>query len=160
VTLADLNALSADHAEAEFRRCCGSTRWATAMAAARPFATVPALLGEADRVGSSLGRPDWLEAFAAHPRLGEPATSAWSAEEQAGASSAAAQVREALARGNEAYEHRFGYIFLVCATGKSAAEMLDILDKRLRNAPDDELRVAADEQRRITKLRLQKLVTG
>lgn len=130
------------------------------MAAARPFATRTALAGEADRSWSSLGSADWLEAFAEHPRIGERPTSAWSAQEQAGVSSAAAQVREALARGNDAYEQRFGYTFLVCATGKSAEAMLEILNRRLRNAPDDELRVAAEELRRITERRLQKLVTA
>ena len=158
--LAALNTLPPGDAAAEFMRCCGSTRWARTMAAARPFASIEALAATADRVWRSLERADWLEAFAAHPRIGERATSSWSAEEQAGASATAAETSGALTRGNRDYEERFGYIFLVCATGKSAREMLDILTSRLRNSPDDELHVAAEEQRRITALRLRKLVTG
>jgi 2-oxo-4-hydroxy-4-carboxy-5-ureidoimidazoline decarboxylase len=160
VRLTALNTLPPGDAAAEFMRCCGSTRWAQTMAAARPFASIEALEAAADRVWRSLERADWLEAFAAHPRIGERATSPWSAEEQAGASAAAAEISGALTRGNRHYEERFGYIFLVCATGKSAREMLDILTSRLRNSPDDELHVAAEEQRRITALRLRKLVTG
>lgn len=165
MTLAELNALGPAAAETRFLRCCGSSRWARKMAAARPFASAAALTAEADRAWSSLDPADWLEAFAAHPRIGAETRdtggtmSRWSAEEQAGASSATKETRDALLGGNQAYERRFGYIFLVCATGKSAREMLVILSGRLQNSPEDELRVAADEQRKITALRLQKLVT-
>jgi 2-oxo-4-hydroxy-4-carboxy-5-ureidoimidazoline decarboxylase len=159
VTLAEINALPAARAEAEFGRCCGSARWRRMMASARPFSTVADLTAHAGRIWWSLDAADWLEAFAAHPPIGGRATSAWSTEEQAGAASATAATRQALADGNRAYEQRFGYAFLVCATGKSAQEMLAILERRLHNRPDDELRTAAEEQRRITALRLEKLVT-
>jgi OHCU decarboxylase len=166
VTLGELNALPAAAAETELLRCCGSLRWAQKMAASRPFASVTALGAEADRIWVSLDPGDWLEAFAAHPRIGERARetrgtpSRWSAEEQSGALSAAKEMTDALARGNEAYERRFGFIFLMCATGKSARGMLDVLNSRLRNAPDEEIRVAAEEQRKIMALRLRKLVTA
>jgi OHCU decarboxylase len=115
---------------------------------------------------------DVLEAFAAHPKIGaggpgraEAAGAAgrdgapqWSAQEQSGARDAADDVREQLAAGNRAYEARFGYIFIICATGRSAAEMLASLERRLRNKPAEELRIAAEEQRMITRLRLTKLL--
>lgn len=130
------------------------------MTAARPFASLDALLATAERLWWSLQPADWLEAFAAHPRIGERASSAWSAQEQAGAGSAGADVRERLTRDNKAYEDRFGYTFIVSATGRTAAEMLTILERRLENAPDDELQIAAAEQRKITELRLHKWLTS
>jgi 2-oxo-4-hydroxy-4-carboxy-5-ureidoimidazoline decarboxylase len=159
VTLAELNSLPASLAEAEFARCCGSLRWARIIAAARPFTTFDALLAAADRVWESLDTVDRLQAFAAHPRIGGQTSSSWSAEEQAGAASATEDIRERLARGNREYERRFGYTFLVCATGKSADEMLTLLERRLQHAAGEELPIAAGEQRKITHLRLRKLVT-
>jgi OHCU decarboxylase len=159
VTLAELNRLSESHAEAELARCCGSMRWARLMAAERPFASREVVAAVAQRLWWSLAAADWLEAFAAHPRIGERATSTWSVQEQAGAASADDKVREQLARGNHEYERRFGYTFLISATGKSAAEILEVLDRRLRHQPVDELQIAADEQRKITDLRLNKLLT-
>jgi 2-oxo-4-hydroxy-4-carboxy-5-ureidoimidazoline decarboxylase len=155
-----LNAL--DHAAAvrELLRCCGSTRWADRMAAARPFADEAAMLDRADAIWWSLDPPDWLEAFRAHPTIGGPATTRWSAQEQSGMVSAAAAVTDRLASGNRDYEARFGYIFIICATGKSAGEMLEALEQRLGNAPGDELRIAAEEQRKITRLRVAKLIDG
>jgi len=130
------------------------------MAAARPFADLEAMTKTADRIWGSLDRADWLEAFAAHPRIGGRAESAWSREEQARAAAATDDVRERLALANDAYEQRFGYTFLVCATGKTAGEILESLDTRLPNPPEIELRVAAEEQRKITNLRLRKLVAS
>ena len=155
MTLAVLNALDAADAERELLRCCGSERWAQRMAAMRPFVTFDALAGAADGIGASLERADWLEAFAAHPRIGECTRSSWEAGEQAGVTSDARARFEAL---NRDYEARFGYIFIVCATGKGAGEMLDMLERRLRHDAATELRVAAEEQRRITRLRLAKLL--
>jgi OHCU decarboxylase len=160
MTLIELNRLPEFRAEAEFLRCCGSHRWAHLMAAECPFANTDVLAAVAQRLWWSLAAADWLEAFAAHPRIGERATSAWSAQEQAHAAAAGDDVRQRLAHGNRAYEQRFGYTFLVCATDKSAAELLTILERRLRNEPGDELQIAADEQRKITDLRLTKLVTS
>jgi OHCU decarboxylase len=161
MTLDDLNHLDRAAAEAAFKRCCGSTAWARAMAAARPFASVDALTSAADATWRSLAPADWLEAFAAHPKIGEQARgSSWSDREQSGIRSAADDVRRRLASGNAEYESRFGYIFIVCATGKSAAEMLSALETRLSNEPAVELRVASEEQRKITQLRLAKLMDG
>jgi 2-oxo-4-hydroxy-4-carboxy-5-ureidoimidazoline decarboxylase len=158
--LDDLNRLDADDAVRELRRCCGSTRWAQLMAAARPFANEAAMIDCADVIWWSLDAPDWLEAFSAHPKIGGPTTTRWSAQEQSGMDSAAAAISDRLARGNREYEARFGYIFIICATGKSAPEMLASLEARLRHAAVEELRIAAEEQRQITRLRLAKLVDG
>ena len=154
-----LNALDGAAAVAEFLGCCGSTRWAHAMARARPFLNAGELGATADAFWWSLDRTDWLEAFAAHPRIGERSSSATSLEEQRGALSASGRTRARLAQYNRDYEAHFGYIFIVCARGKSAKEMLAILATRLTNAPEDELRIAAEEQRKITGLRLAKLLT-
>lgn len=159
MTLDELNALSAPRAEDEFLRCCGSRRWAQAMAAERPFRNAHEMAVAADRVWQALDPPDWLEAFAAHPRIGERGTGGWPAEEQSGTHAAAKTILERLAHGNREYEARFGHVFLICATGKSAGEMLTSLERRLRNDHDTERRTAADEQRQITALRLGRLVT-
>lgn len=156
--LSDLNDLDRESAARAFLRCCGSTRWAREMAAARPFATVDAMIAEADRLWTALDPADWLEAFRAHPRIGERAGSMWSAEEQSTAGRASDPVRARLAERNREYEARFGYIFVVSATGKSAEEMLADLESRLDNASNQELRVAAEEQREIMHLRLRKLL--
>lgn len=164
--LARLNALPALAAEAELLTCCGSREWARRMAALRPFAGEDALFDAADVVWWALDREDWLEAFRSHPRIGERKAEAgqtqreqgWSRGEQAGMDAAAEATRRALADGNRAYEERFGHIYLVCATGRSADELLSILRSRLQNPPERELRVAAEEQAKITRLRLQKLL--
>jgi 2-oxo-4-hydroxy-4-carboxy-5-ureidoimidazoline decarboxylase len=163
--IAALNALPSDDARAAFLRCCGSRLWADAMTVRRPFASAEELFAAASDIESSLDRADWLEAFAAHPRIGDidalrkkfASTAAWCAGEQAGVADANEAVIRGLAEGNSDYEARFGYIFIVCATGKSAAEMLAILQSRLPNDPDTELRIAAAEQAKITRLRLEKL---
>jgi OHCU decarboxylase len=161
--LDELNALDPATAERELLRCCGSTRWARMMASARPFGTADEMLAAADRIWPALGPDDWLQAFRAHPRIGETSESGrsgdWSDQEQAGVRTARDVARDRLAEGNRHYEARFGYIFIVCATGRSAEEMLAMLERRLTNHPDDELRIAAEEQRNITRLRIAKLVT-
>jgi len=161
--LAALNALDADAATRAFLDCCGSTRWASRMTVARPFASADAMADAADRIWASLDPNDWLEAFASHPRIGAGGAggaggASWASDEQAGVQSATSDLRHRLADGNRGYEARFGYIFIVCATGKSAEEMLAILELRLRNDPEVELTIAAEEQRRITRLRLAKLI--
>jgi len=136
------------------------------MTAARPFADVDELLTKADGIWSSLTAEDWLEAFRAHPKIGEkkaPAAQSkearqWSAQEQSGIRSAAVDTMTALAAGNQDYEQRFGFIFIVCATGKSSEEMLAILQARRQNDAETEIAVAAEEQRKITRLRLEKLL--
>jgi OHCU decarboxylase len=164
--LARLNALAPVEAEAELLACCGSTRWAREVAARRPFRGEQDLFETADSVWRNLDEADWLEAFRAHPKIGERkaarATGAdaerWAEDEQRGASLAARDTLDELARANLDYEQRFGFIYIVCATGKSADEMLAILRERLGNDAETELRVAAEEQRKITQLRLGKLL--
>ncbi|MEJ7811472.1 MAG: 2-oxo-4-hydroxy-4-carboxy-5-ureidoimidazoline decarboxylase [Gemmatimonadaceae bacterium] len=164
--IARLDALPRAEAEAALLACCGSSRWARQVEDRRPFASADALRAAADEVWWSLGPGDWLEAFRAHPRIGEreaaaprgAGSRAWSDGEQAGMRDAAAEVRAALAEGNREYEARFGHIFIVCATGRSAGEMLALLTRRLGNEPAEELRAAAEEQRKITRLRLDKLL--
>lgn len=155
-----LNGLSPDAAERELRRCCGSRRWARKMAARRPFASDDALFAAAEGIWWDLDPADWREAFGAHPRIGERDGGAWSAEEQAGMDDASRQLEVEIREGNRAYEAKFGHVFLICATGLSAAEMAAAIERRLENDPEAELRIAAAEQAKITKLRLRKLATG
>jgi OHCU decarboxylase len=132
----------------------------------RPFVDVADLLSKADSIWRSSASDDWLAAFRSHPKIGEQKAAekvaeqarAWSEAEQAGTRDAAQETTLALAAGNREYEQRFGCIFIVCATGKTSAEMLAILRERLSNDPETELRAAAEEQRKITQLRLNKLV--
>ena len=153
-----LNGLPDDAARAALAKCCGARRWVEQMLLARPFAHDAALFEAAERGWWALGREDWLEAFRKHPRIGERTAEQWSRREQAGMDTAAAATRAALARGNLAYSERFGYLFLICATGKTAGEMLGELQRRLANDPATELRIAAGEQMMITRLLLEKLV--
>jgi len=156
-----LNDLSAQEALVEFLACCGSRAWAHGMAAARPYSDPAALIDTAAAVWSALDPPEWLVAFGSHPRIGErPVESApaSSALEQAGVSGAEPWVIEQLAQGNRTYEEKFGHVFLICATGRSAEEMLAALRLRLGNSAEAELRIAADEQRKITRLRLERLL--
>jgi OHCU decarboxylase len=164
--LASLNSLTANEAQSELLKCCGSKRWAERMSAETPFESLNDLLAKADGVWCALEPHDWLEAFHSHPKIGERKAAAvtseqsrnWSEAEQAGVSNAAAQTLQTLADLNKEYEDKFGHIFIVCATGKSSEEMLAILRGRLQNNPDVELRIAAAEQGKITELRLKKLV--
>ncbi len=127
------------------------------MLSQRPFKDAQEVYESAERIWWDLKRDDWLEAFAAHPRIGEQ-KDAQSAQEQAGALAAGAAMKARLAEVNRAYEERFGWIYLVCATGKSADEMLALAESRMHNDPDVELRIAAGEQAKITKLRIEKLL--
>jgi 2-oxo-4-hydroxy-4-carboxy-5-ureidoimidazoline decarboxylase len=155
---AALNALSPEDARAALTRCCGSARWVTAMLARRPFASTAALHADAEAAWAALGRADFLEAFEHHPRIGARAAGdAWARDEQARVRDADDKTQGALLDANERYLTRFGYIFIVCATGKSAPEMLGLLEARLGNDPARELAIAAGEQARITRLRLEKL---
>lgn len=166
MTLGTFNALSDDGARAELLRCCGCARWADAVLAGRPYKDKAALLAAADAAWARAGEAEWREAFSHHPRIGGKdalrekfaATRAWAKGEQSGAAAASEAVLDALAAGNAAYERKFGHIFIVCATGKSAAEMLDLLQSRLPNDAGTELRLAAGEQNKITKIRLEKLI--
>lgn len=153
-----LDVLPAPEAEHELRACCGSRAWAAAMVGRRPFADFGTLVHAADDVWAGLDPGDRREAFAAHPRIGEGGRGPWSRQEQAGAAGAGAETLAALAEGNRAYEDRFGHVFLICAAGRSADELLAALRERLDNDPATELAVAAEEQRKITRLRLDKLM--
>lgn len=161
-----LNGLSDADARQALERCCGATRWVDGMLAGRPFASPSALLERAESVWIGLEARDFLEAFSHHPEIGEglaelrrrfAGTAALSESEQAGASGASEATLRALAEQNRAYRERFGYTFIVCATGKSAAEMLAILERRLQSTPELELSLAAAEQAKITRLRLEKV---
>ena len=159
---ARLDALAEPEARERLRRCCSSTAWVEGVLRGRPFGNDRALFEAAERVWRDLDRDGWLEAFTAHPRIGErersaSATAQWSAKEQSGMDTATAATRRALAEGNRLYEKKFGHVFLICATGKSAEEMLAALGRRLENDPETELRAAAEEQRKITRQRLEKL---
>jgi OHCU decarboxylase len=165
VTLRELNESAAEGAAELLRSCCGSTQWVATMLARRPFTSLENILIEADDVWRSLGPDDWREAFAHHPRIGERRSeatqteraSAWSASEQATVTTAATSVHQELIEVNRAYEERFGHIYIVCAADKSAAELLALARQRLNNSAAVELHIAADEQRKITDLRLRKL---
>jgi 2-oxo-4-hydroxy-4-carboxy-5-ureidoimidazoline decarboxylase len=160
-----LNAASVEVASEVLGRCCGSRRWVARMIERRPFASDAALHAAADHAWADLDRADYLEAFSHHPRLGEDmaklrarfAAADWSAGEQSGVAAADEATLEALRAGNAAYEARFGFVFLLCATGKGAHEVLARLEDRIGNDPTTELHIAAAEQAKITHLRLDKL---
>jgi OHCU decarboxylase len=165
LTLEQLNLLHELQAERRLLACCGSRAWARGVAAGRPYYNFDELLATSDRVWWRLTPDDWREAFARHPRIGgDGAASArttaehWSEREQARARSGSAGTLAELADLNAEYEDRFGHVFLICATGKTADQILDTARERLNNDPETELRLAAEEQRLITHLRLRKLL--
>ena len=168
MTIAELNALPTAAAAEALTRCCGSAAWVERMAARRPFVNLNHLLGIAHAFWMGLPPDDWREAFRHHPKIGDLASlqrrfagsADLAAREQAAVSAASRVVLEALAEGNRAYEERFGYIFIVFASGRTADEMLALLKARLGNEPDEELKVAAKEQWKIMRLRLDKMLGG
>ena len=165
MTLEEFNALPVAQAEESLLDCCGSTRWASRISERRPFAGLNILREAADSIWQDLESADWLEAFGRHPQIGEKAATGseasrrWAEGEQTGARIATDNVKAKLAQGNHAYREKFGYIFIVCATGKTAEEMLALLEQRLQNDSAHELNIAAEQQRLITRLRLEKLLT-
>jgi 2-oxo-4-hydroxy-4-carboxy-5-ureidoimidazoline decarboxylase len=160
-----LDSASPQEARRLLTTCCASSAWVERMLHRRPFGSADALVTAAREAWLNLTHTDWLEAFSHHPKIGDraslatrfAATAYLSAQEQSGIDDATAQVLKDLAAGNRAYEEKFGYIFIVCATGKSAGEMLALLRERLRNNKETEIRVAAEEQGKITELRLERL---
>jgi allantoicase len=159
--IARLDALAPEDARAELLACCGAAAWVRAMEAARPYGDLSTAKAHARRAAEALSEADWLEAFAAHPRIGETKggdARGWSSQEQAGTTRAPAATLLALADANRAYEEKHGFRYIVCATGKTAEEMLAIARERLEGDRARELVRAADEQRKITDLRLEKLV--
>jgi len=164
-SLSRLNGLTRAESESVLGEVCGARRWAAEVAAARPFVRATELFAAAEAAWGALGRADWLEAFAAHPRIGGDRrvsggdTSAWSREEQSGFMAAGDPARIGLAGAQREYERRFGWPYIVCATGRTADEMLADCGARLANDPEVEIDLAAAEERKIGRLRLAKLVT-
>ena len=166
--LARWNQLPQREAAREILSCCASENWAARMSSKRPIQDELSLMETSDAVWRGLSESDWLDAFGSHPRIGEfraevnsaAQSSAWSEQEQQKAASADEAMKLALKWGNREYEQKFGRIFIVCATGKSAAEILEILRRRLHNDDATELRLAAEEQRQIMHLRLKKWIAG
>jgi OHCU decarboxylase len=164
--LAWLNELAAGEAYSVFLDCCGSTEWARRMNDSRPFAMLENLYSSADDIWFSLSTVDHLEAFASHPKIGskkaapkqKEQSAKWSSGEQAGIDTAEDSIKNELAEANRLYLDKFGFIFIVCATGKTADEMLAICKARLGNSAATELQIAAEEQRKITEIRLNKLL--
>jgi 2-oxo-4-hydroxy-4-carboxy-5-ureidoimidazoline decarboxylase len=161
-----LNQLPAPDAARALLRCCGAQRWVAAMLERRPFADTPQLMAAAEDAYAKLQPHEYLEAFAHHPQIGADlgelarkfaSTASWSAGEQAGVAAADIATLTALRDRNREYLARFGYIFIVCATGKSAHEMLQLLEARITHDAATELRIAAGEQAKIMRLRLEKL---
>lgn len=166
MTLHELNIISQPQLKEELMKCCGSTTWVKMMMAYFPADDLVELLEDAEEMWYECSEEDWKEAFTHHPKIGDveslttkfASTAAWASGEQSRVNIVAKETIEALAQSNRLYEERFGYIFIVCATGKSAEEMLELLQSRLSNKPEEEIKIAADEQNKITQLRIQKLV--
>jgi 2-oxo-4-hydroxy-4-carboxy-5-ureidoimidazoline decarboxylase len=158
--LAVFNTASASHAENDVARCCASPPFAAAIAAGRPYDDFDALDAAIDAAFAGLGWADVAEAVRDHPRIGDQAASGWSSAEQAGVASAGPEVTEQLADGNALYQDRFGHVFLICATGLTGEQMLAALRYRLGNDRAEEQRIVTDELRKITRLRMRKLLGG
>jgi 2-oxo-4-hydroxy-4-carboxy-5-ureidoimidazoline decarboxylase len=167
MTIEELNMLNDAKLKEELWKCCGSSRWVKQMVAAKPFRSEKDLFVKAESCWHHTSEADWLEAFSHHPKIGDlkslekkfASTKAMAGDEQASVNSASSKILEQLAEGNMLYESKFGFIFIVCATGKSAKEMLELLNERINNDRSAELKIALGEQYRITKLRLQKLIS-
>jgi 2-oxo-4-hydroxy-4-carboxy-5-ureidoimidazoline decarboxylase len=173
VDVSHLNELNEEELVAKLLACAGSSRWATEMARQRPFKSKDQLFLLANETYARLSEKDWREAFSQHPKIGDldalkmkyagaqgakpSSADSWSQKEQAAVGEASDEILRALAAGNDSYEKKFGFIFIVCATGKSAGEMLELLEKRIGNDQGQELKNAAEENRKITLIRLEKL---
>ena len=166
MTLHEFNILPRQQLIAELTKCCGSSAWVNRMLPFIPADDMIELLEDAEEQWYTCSVEDWKEAFSHHPKIGDveslskkfAATAQWASGEQSGVHAASKETIQALAESNRLYEEKFGYIFIVCASGKSAAEMLGILQARLKNEPEEEIKIAADEQNKITKLRIEKLL--
>jgi len=168
--VAGLDALNGDPetARQNLRQCCGSERWVKEMMLERPFRDLEHVYQVASKVWKHLGHQDWLEAFSHHPRIGQIVEKgaasdrerSWAKQEQAGTVQADASVRAGLAQGNREYEAKFGHLYLISATGKSGAELLALQGARLKNSREIELAIAAGEQEKITRIRLEKLLSS
>lgn len=165
MTITEFNRQNKTEAISTLLKCCGSYYWAEKLADERPFTSTDEIIIESDRIWETVSKEDILEAFRHHPKIGDlksleekfASTKNWAAGEQSGINAADPQILTQLAKGNAEYEQKFGYIFIVCATGKSANEMLELLQERFPHDPSSELKVAAKEQNKITHIRLKKL---
>jgi 2-oxo-4-hydroxy-4-carboxy-5-ureidoimidazoline decarboxylase len=166
MTLHELNILPEQQLIEELAKCCGSSSWVNRMLSFVPADDMIELLEDAEEQWWQCSEQDWKEAFGHHPKIGDvesltkkfASTAEWASAEQSGVTVASNGTIEALAEGNRLYEEKFGYIFIVCASGKTADEMLVMLQTRLENDPEEEIKIAADEQNKITKLRIEKLL--
>jgi 2-oxo-4-hydroxy-4-carboxy-5-ureidoimidazoline decarboxylase len=167
MTVAEINDLPVEQIREELVKCCGSSQWVEKMIERRPFSNMEELYSHAELIWHKECREkDWLEAFTHHPKIGDlkrlekkfANTQNWASNEQAGVNTAKQKILEELADLNQQYETKFAYIFIVCATGKSAEEMLVILKERINNGHKEEIRIAMAEQNKITKIRLEKLI--
>ena len=166
MNVSELNKLTHEKLFSELEKCCGSQTWIKGMISARPFADKESVHEIADKIWSKVAKEDILEAFTHHPQIGNieslkkkfSNTATWAGNEQNGTTDATDETLQALKKGNEDYFNKFGFIFIVCATGKSAKKMLDLLNERLPNDEAIELHIAAKEQNKITHLRIDKLL--
>ncbi len=166
MSIEELNKLSSEKAFEELFKCCGSARWAQNLTDFRPFTNRLELLTASDMVWTTSEKDEVLEAFTHHPKIGDlkdlekkfASTKEWASGEQAGLDQATHSTLSELVESNSAYEKKFGFIFIVCATGKTADEMLALLNARLKNDPEIELKIAMKEQNKITHIRLEKLL--
>lgn len=164
--LVAFNQLSKAAAHSELAKCCGASKWVNLLVEKMPFSSIEELKLASDFCWQQCTTKDYLEAFSHHPKIGDrsslaqkfASTHKWASSEQSSVKDASASIIDQLADGNEAYENKFGYIFIVCATGKSAEEMLDLLKHRLTNTPEEEILIAAEEQHKITHIRINKLL--
>jgi len=167
MTIAEFDHLDAEKKRAALTKCCGSSAWVNQMLTEFPVEDLVELLEAAEAQWYQCNEADWLEAFTHHPKIGDidalrekfANTADWAAGEQSAAADAPDEILQELSKGNKLYEDKFGYIFIVCASGKSAKEMLQLLEERLSNNPAEEIKIAMEEQNKITKLRLEKLFT-
>lgn len=165
MTLQHLNTFAPHHIQEELFKCCGCVNWVEQLSSKLPFTSIDELKLASDKIWFSCDKMDWLEAFSHHPKIGDlkslekkfASTAQWASGEQASVNSTTQNVLRELKELNDEYEKKFGYIFIVCATGKSADEMLLLLKQRLQNNPEEEMKIAASEQNKITHLRIDKL---
>ena len=167
MTLKELNNLPLEEATEEFTKCCGARNWVNKMIEKRPYEDFDSLLGIVEKIWFDCAESDWIEAFTHHPKIGDieqlekkfSTTKEWAHGEQKGVSEASREIIGEFSRLNTLYEEKFGFIFIVCATGKSAEEMLQLLMSRIDNVYKDELKIAMGEQHKITIIRLKKLLS-
>ncbi|MDQ2667781.1 MAG: 2-oxo-4-hydroxy-4-carboxy-5-ureidoimidazoline decarboxylase [Gemmatimonadota bacterium] len=166
MSVAQLDTMPETEAAFKLAACCGSAKWVSEMIRWRPYHSRDRMMSAAEEVADTLENADWLDAFAHHPRIGEGKAAApvsaqaegWSNREQARVNRISGAVRSALVEGNFQYERKFGFIFIISAAGRDADTILSALLARVENSPEEEMAIAVQEQRKITRLRLEKLI--